>query len=81
MGEKGEETAYELLLNTEEIVPGRYKIKYTLFFRDSYGNSVNADSVTGLYYEKQEDTQAALVWDPAHWGSIRIAGAQAKRIK
>ena len=81
MGEQGEETAYELLLNTEEIVPGRYKIKYTLFFRDSYGNSVNADSVTGLYYEKQEDTQAALVWDPAHWGSIRLAGAQAKRIK
>ncbi len=72
-----EETVYEVTLDIRELVPAEYKIKFTLFFRDAAGQSLNADSVTALYFRRT----GSFVWDNAHWGHFRLESAEALRIQ
>ncbi len=81
MDSRQEEVEYDLRLDLHELVPGEYKMKYTLFFKGEYGNSTNADSVTGLQFRSVSKDAGELIWDPSHWGSIRLDGAEAERRK
>ena len=76
-----QEVVYEFTLDLSEVVPGEYKMKYTLFFDDEYGNSSNADSVTGLHLEVIRSKLNSLHWDTAHWGYIHLNGAEAEKIR
>lgn len=75
------EVIYDFLLDLSEVVPGEYKMKYTLFYDDEYGNSSNADSVTGLHLEIMKTESNSLHWDPSHWGYVHLKGIEAERIK
>ena len=76
----GGTVTYDVTLDLSEITPGDYKMKYTLFFRDAYGNTRNTDTVTGLCFEvKPADDDEPLIWDRQHWGSVRLKGAEAVR--
>ncbi|MBP3902084.1 MAG: ABC transporter ATP-binding protein [Blautia sp.] len=81
MDPRQQEVIYEFTLDLSEVVPGEYKMKYTLFYDDEYGNTSNADSVTGLHLEVVRSEVDSLHWDPAHWGYIHLRGAEAERIK
>ena len=81
MDSRQQEVIYEFTLDLSEVVPGEYKMKYTLFYDDDYGNTSNADSVTGLHLEVVRSGVDSLHWDPAHWGYIHLRGAEAERIK
>ena len=74
-----ERVAYDVSLDLSQVMPGEYKAKYTLFFRDAFGNSTNADSVTGLHFERVAGS-GELVWDASHWGHVRLIGASAQRV-
>ena len=75
------EVVYDLTLDMHELIPSEYKMKYTLFFPDPFGQSLNADSVTGLYFRKESAETEASHWDTAHWGHVRLDGAAAERIR
>ena len=75
------EVIYDLRLDLSEMVPGEYKVKYTLFYDDDYGNSSNADSVTGLHLEIVRSEADSLHWDTAHWGYVHLRGIEAERIR
>ena len=75
------EVAYDVSIDLSEVVPGEYKMKYTLYFDDPYGNSSNADSVTGLHFEILRSKADSLHWDTSHWGCIHLKGAEAERIR
>ena len=80
-GEEGEVVTYDIKLDLSEIAPGDYKMKYTLFFRDSYGNTRNTDTVTGLNFEVRPALDdEPLNWDRQHWGSVHLSGAEAVRV-
>ncbi len=75
-----EKVCYDIKLDLGQIVPGDYSMKYTLYYRDEFGNSRNADSVTGLGFQIIRDPkEKSLVWDPNHWGHVYLQGAEAKR--
>ena len=76
-----QEVIYELTLDLSEVVSGEYKMKYTLFYDDEYGNTSNADSVTGLHLEIVKSEAGSLHWDTAHWGYIRLSGITAERLR
>ena len=81
MGAWQKEVVYDLSIDLSEVVPGEYKMKYTLYFDDPFGNSSNADSVTGLHFEIVRSKPDSLHWDTAHWGSIHLRGVKAERIR
>lgn len=76
-----QKVVYEFILDLSEVVPGEYKMKYTLFYDDNYGNTSNADSVTGLHLEIVKSEAGSLHWDTGHWGYIRLNGISAVRVK
>ena len=76
-----QEVVYEFTLDLSEVVPGEYKMKYTLFYDDEYGNTSNADSVTGLHLEIIKSETGSLYWDTSHWGYIRLHGITAERVR
>lgn len=75
------EVVYDLLVDLSEVVPGEYKMKYTLYFDDAFGNSSNADSVTGLHFEIVRTQSDSLHWDKSHWGCIHLQGVEAEKIQ
>ena len=81
MDPRQKEVIYDFRLDISEVVPGEYKMKYTLFYDDAYGNSSNADSVTGLHLEIVRSQTNSLRWDTSHWGYIRLKGIEAERIR
>ena len=76
-----DEVTYDFLLDLSEVVPGEYKMKYTLFYDDAYGNTSNADSVTGLYLEITKTKVSSLHWDASHWGYIHLHGIEAEKVR
>ena len=80
MDPRQKEVVYDFRLDISEVVPGEYKMKYTLFYDDAYGNSGNADSVTGLHLEIVRRETDSLRWDTSHWGYIHLKGIEAERI-
>ena len=80
-GACGEETVYDVTLRTDQVAPGEYKMKYTLFYVEEDGFCRNADSVTGLFFRLLPDPAAPpLQWDASHWGSVRLTGIETRRL-
>ena len=51
---------------------GKYKTIYTLFVRDTDGESIDLDCVNGLDFEKRIVTEREIVWHSKSWGSIEL---------
>lgn len=75
-----EEVIYDITLDLHELIPGEYKMKYTLFLTGAGGSSTNADSVTGLFFRLLSPADTRLTWDSSHWGHICLDGASAQRV-
>lgn len=51
---------------------GKYKTIYTLFVRDTDGESIDLDCVNGLDFEKRIVSERKIVWHAKSWGSIEL---------
>lgn len=55
---------------------GKYKTIYTLFVKDTDGESVDLDCINGLNFEKRMITERKIVWHTKSWGSIEFPDLQ-----
>ena len=76
----GDVSRYRILVPLTDFTEGRYRMKYSLFYADPFGNKKNTDSVEGLRFSIQKKPND-LEWDTAHWGYLNMPGATAERIE
>lgn len=68
-GQRGSVTAD---LDVSLLREGKYKTIYTLFVRDTDGESIDLDCVNGLEFEKRLITERKIVWHAKAWGAIEL---------
>lgn len=75
-GEKGQRSGAKLDMDISLLQEGKYKTIYTLFVRDTDGESVDLDCVNGLEFEKRLVSERKIVWKPKAWGAIELPELQ-----
>ena len=68
----GESSRVTVDLDISWLKEGAYKTMYTLFVRDTDGESIDLDCVNGLDFEKRIVTERKIVWHSKAWGSIEL---------
>ena len=68
----GERSRITVDLDISWLKEGSYKTIYTLFVRDTDGESIDLDCVNGLDFEKRIVAERKIVWHSKAWGSIEL---------
>ena len=72
-GRKDEVAELELELDISCLVEAKYRMRYTFFYNDSFGNNQDIDFVNGLCFEKDmSNVKKRLNWRPRNWGYIQL---------
>lgn len=72
-GNKDELARKILKLDISPLMESMYKMRYTFFLRDNFGNNVNIDFVRGICFRKNTlNENEKLIWDIKQWGYIRM---------
>lgn len=75
-GEKGQRSGAKLDMDISLLQEGKYKTIYTLFVRDTDGESVDLDCVNGLEFEKRLVSERKIIWKQKAWGAIELPELQ-----
>ena len=70
-GQKNEKVTMKVDLDITNLVCSTYKMRYTFFLKDDYGNNHDIDFANGLCFEisnKNDDIQ--MNWNIKQWGYI-----------
>lgn len=70
-GKKNDYSNMIVKLNVNNLMDATYRMRYTFFYKDNYGNYQNIDFVDGLYLIKASSNNQ-LVWDIKNWGYIEL---------
>lgn len=72
-GGKDEVVELELELDISCLTESKYRMRYTFFYKDSFGNNQDIDFVNGLCFEKDmSNVKGKLNWRPRNWGYIQL---------
>ena len=72
-GEKGERAELELELDLSMIMDADYRLVFTFFNKDSFGNNLDIDCVRGLCFKKTTLTaENKWIWRPKYWGYLQL---------
>ncbi len=72
-GKQNEFTEAILSLNTHGLMSGTYFMRFTFFIKNSYGNGMTVDWVSGLQFTKNlTPNDLELTWHTKQWGSIKM---------
>lgn len=71
-GDAGDEGEVTVEVDISLLQEGKYATIYTLFVRDTDGESVDLDCVNGLNFEKRVVSDRKIVWHAKSWGSIAL---------
>lgn len=71
-GDAGENGSVTVDMDIDLLREGKYKTMYTLFVRDTDGESIDLDCVSGLEFEKRMVSKRNIVWHSKAWGSIEL---------
>lgn len=70
-GKKGERAQVTLKLQTDCLAAAEYRMKYTFFQMDEYGNNQDIETVRGLCFEKKsKKVEGRLTWLPHRWSYV-----------
>ena len=73
-GKQGDVVRKVFKLDISRLMDATYRMRYTFFLRDEFGNNVNIDFVRGLCFTKTTlNEEEKIVWDTRQWGYIRLA--------
>lgn len=78
-GEPGERGEVTVDVDISLLREGKYKTIYTLFVRDTDGESIDLDCVNGLEFEKRIISERQIVWHTKSWGSVEMPGLEVVR--
>ena len=70
-GKKGDKGHIEFIIDNSNFVGGKYRMIYSFFVNDEFGNSMEVDSVFGLNFEITS-YDSNLVWVPRYWGNLKF---------
>ena len=72
-GKKGENICMTVELDISLFMDATYRMIYTFFNKDEFGNGVDLDCVRGLCFEKTTTgTEKKWVWRPKVWGYFQM---------
>ncbi len=72
-GEKDEITQKTFKLDVSQLMDATYKMRYTFFLCDEFGNYSNIDYARGMCFTKTTMNETEkIVWDTKQWGYIRL---------
>lgn len=72
-GKKDEIAELELELDISCLAEAKYRMRYTFFYNDSFGNNQDIDFANGLCFEKDmSNVEGKLIWRPRNWGYIKL---------
>ncbi len=70
-GKQGERAACDMQMDLSSLVAGRYAMRYTFFYVNSFGQYINVDNLNGLSFDIAPD-EGDILWDRKNWGSIEL---------
>ena len=60
-------------LDTSLFMDAQYRMIFTFFFKDEYGNNVDIECVHGIHFEKTTaDAEHKWVWKARNWGYLQM---------
>ena len=72
-GKQGETASMTVKLDISLFMDATYRMVYTFFHKDEYGNGVDLDCVRGLCFEKTTvGMEKKWVWRPKFWGYLQM---------
>ena len=72
-GEMDSIAQYTFKLDISQLMDATYKLRYTFFLRDEFGNYINVDFARGMCFTKVTlNEKEKIVWDTKQWGCIRL---------
>ena len=72
-GKEGEKAELTVKLDISLFMDATYRMMYTFFNKDEYGNGVDLDCVRGLCFEKTTvGMEKKWVWRPKVWGYLQM---------
>ena len=72
-GEPGEVQEAQIDLDIDSIGPGVYRMVYSFYITDEWGENYNLENQHGLCFEKKAIAFDGK-WDPRNWGYFRLPG-------
>lgn len=69
-GKKGEHGSAIVCVDISSLVPDKYTMNYTFFYKDEFGSHMVVDCVHGLYFEIIGENN--ILWNSKMWGNIML---------
>ena len=70
-GQKDADEEIDIQLDLSWLVPGKYSSIYTFFYKNSFGQYVNYECLSGLNFEIVSGEQE-IIWFEKGWGNVKL---------